>query len=109
VIVPDAPDANFPYWENLSWENADKYQPDLLLIDDRTYPQNLRQAEKQPTWSSIRAAAAGSVAPWPGYWIHTYGDFAEQLEALTAYERATQQRAPFLTMLDNRLATVRAR
>jgi iron complex transport system substrate-binding protein len=65
-------------------ENADKYQPDLLLVDDRTYPQNLRQAERQPTWRSIRAAAAGAVAPWPGYWVHTYDDFAEQLEALTA-------------------------
>ncbi len=84
VIVPDNPDKAFPYWENLSWENADKYQPDLLLIDDRSYPQNLRQAERQPTWRSIRAAAAGAVAPWPGYWVHTYDDFAEQLEALTA-------------------------
>jgi iron complex transport system substrate-binding protein len=84
VIVPDSPDKAFPYWENLSWENADKYQPDLLLIDDRTYPQNLRQAERQPTWKSIRAAAAGLVAPWPGYWVHTYDDFAEQLEGLTA-------------------------
>jgi iron complex transport system substrate-binding protein len=84
VIVPDSPDKAFPYWENLSWENADKYQPDLLLVDDRTYPQNLRQAERQPTWRSIRAAAAGAVAPWPGYWVHTYDDFAEQLEALTA-------------------------
>lgn len=84
VIVPDNPDKGFPYWENLSWENADKYQPDLLLIDDRSYPGNLRRAEKQPTWDSIRAAAAGSVVPWPGYWVHTYADYAEQLEALTA-------------------------
>lgn len=84
VIVPDNPDKAFPYWENLSWENADKYQPDLLLIDDRTYPGNLRQAEKQPTWDSIEAAAAGSEVPWPGYWLHTYSDYAEQLDALTA-------------------------
>jgi iron complex transport system substrate-binding protein len=84
VIVPDNPDKGFPYWENLSWENADKYQPDLLLIDDRGYPGNLRQAEKQPTWDSIEAAAAGSEVPWPGYWVHTYSDYAEQLEALTA-------------------------
>jgi iron complex transport system substrate-binding protein len=84
VIVPDNPDKGFPYWENLSWENADKYQPDLLLIDDRGYPGNLRQAEKQPTWDSIQAAVEGSEVPWPGYWIHTYADYAEQLEALTA-------------------------
>jgi iron complex transport system substrate-binding protein len=84
VIVPNNPDKAFPYWENLSWENADKYQPDLLLIDDRSYPENLRRAEKQPTWGEIKAAAAGSVVPWPGFWVHTYADYAEQLEALTA-------------------------
>lgn len=84
VIVPDDPDEGFPYWENLSWENADKYQPDLLLVDDRSYPGNLRQAEKQPTWDSIEAAAAESTVPWPAYWLHTYADYAEQLEALTA-------------------------
>jgi iron complex transport system substrate-binding protein len=84
VIVPDNPDKAFPYWENLSWENADKYQPDLLLIDDRSYPANLKQAERQPTWETIDAAAAGAVIPWPGYWVHTYDDYAEQLEAMSA-------------------------
>ena len=84
VIVPDNPDKAFPYWENLSWENADKYQPDLLLIDDRSYPSNLRQAERQPTWDTIGAAAEDSVVPWPGYWVHTYDDYAEQLEAMSA-------------------------
>jgi iron complex transport system substrate-binding protein len=84
VIVPDNPDKAFPYWENLSWENADKYQPDLLLIDDRSYPANLKQAERQPTWETIDAAVAGAIIPWPGYWVHTYDDYAEQLEALSA-------------------------
>jgi iron complex transport system substrate-binding protein len=91
VIVPDNPDKSFPYWENLSWENADKYQPDLLLIDDRSYPGNLRQAERQPTWDTIEAAAEDSVVPWPGFWIHTYEDYAEQLEALT---RAIEEAEP---------------
>jgi hypothetical protein len=55
-------------------------------------------------------------APVPGYDTFTLPQLrgrlrslsVDQLEALAAYERATQQRAPFLTMLDNRLATVRA-
>jgi iron complex transport system substrate-binding protein len=87
VIVPDNPDKGFPYWENLSWENADKYQPDLLLIDGRSYPSNLRQAEKQPTWDSIKAAAADATVSWPGFWIHTYEDYATELEALAATVR----------------------
>ena len=35
VIVPSTPDPAFPYWETLSFEKADAYQPDLLLFDDR--------------------------------------------------------------------------
>ena len=84
VINPDKPDKGFPYWENLSWENADKYQPDLLLIDDRAYASTVKQGEKQPTWSNIKAAKAKAYVPWPAYWMHTYGDYATQLTQLTA-------------------------
>jgi hypothetical protein len=34
---------------------------------------------------------------------------AEQIEALLAYERATRARPPYLTMLENRLTTLRSR
>ncbi len=61
VINPDNPDKGFPYWENLSWENADKYQPDLLLIDDRTYDTSVKTGEKQPTWNSIKAGQGQGV------------------------------------------------
>ncbi|WP_332642612.1 ABC transporter substrate-binding protein [Aeromicrobium sp.] len=84
VINPDNPDKGFPYWENLSWENADKYQPDLLLIDDRAYETSLKTGEKQPTWNSIKAAKAKAYVSWPAYWMHTYGEYAEQLTQLTA-------------------------
>ena len=94
VINPDKPDKGFPYWENLSWENADKYQPDLLLIDDRTYASTLKQGEKQPTWSNIEAAKAKAYVEWPAYWMHTYGEFAKQLTQLTA---AIQKADPDLT------------
>lgn len=84
VITPDKPDKGFPYWENLSWENADKYQPDLLLIDDRNYESTVKAGEKQPTWSNIKAAKAKAYVQWPAYWMHTYGEYAEQLTQLTA-------------------------
>ena len=84
VVNPNKPDKGFPYWENLSWENADTYQPDLLLIDDRSYASTLKQGEKQPTWSGIKAAKAKAYMPWPAYWMHTYGDYATQLTQLTA-------------------------
>jgi iron complex transport system substrate-binding protein len=84
VVNPDSPDKGFPYWENLSWEKADKYQPDLLLIDDRAYDSTVKQGEKQPTWDTIKAAKAKVYVPWPAYWMHTYGQYAKQLTQLTA-------------------------
>lgn len=89
LVDPDSPDPGFPYWENLSWENADKYQPDLILIDDRTYPSNLDDAQDQPTWDSIRAVEAGAVVEWPCFWIHSYSSYTTQLVKLTeAIEQA---------------------
>ncbi len=82
VTVPRDPDPKFPYWENLSWENADKYQTDLILMDDRTYETSMKSAEKQPTWKKLKAAEAGAVVPWPAYWISTYASYAEELEKL---------------------------
>ena len=83
VTVPRDPDKKFPYWENLSWENADKYQPDLLLLDDRNYDTSMKSAQKQPTWKKIKAAEADAVVPWPAYWISTYEAYAEELEKLS--------------------------
>lgn len=83
VIEPDAVDKDFPYWENLSWENADKYQPDVVLIDGRTFDESVKTAEDQPTWTSIRAAQEGQVIEWPAFWLHTYRDYAAALEKLT--------------------------
>jgi iron complex transport system substrate-binding protein len=95
VVVPDDPDDGFEYWETLSWENADKYQADLLIIDERGYPANLEQAEEQPTWRSLDAAAAGAVAVWPAFWVRTYDAYASALEDLTAsIEAADAQLVP---------------
>ncbi|RYJ06714.1 MAG: ABC transporter substrate-binding protein [Actinomycetales bacterium] len=84
VVVPDSPKADFPYWEYLSWEKADKYQADLLMLDDRGYENTIKTGERQPTWDKIKAAKAREYTPWPGYWIHTYADYTEQLTTLTA-------------------------
>jgi iron complex transport system substrate-binding protein len=91
VLNPDKPDPGFPYWENLSWENADKYQPDLILFDGRSYTDtvNAEWGKKQPTWFAIKAAKAGAVVSWPAFWLHTYGHFATELDKLsTAIESA---------------------
>ena len=83
VIVPTTPDPSFPYWQTLSFEQADTYQPDLLLFDDRNYPGNLKTLEEQPIAPSIKAFAADAYTTWPAYWLHTYGAYARELNELT--------------------------
>ena len=83
VIDPAKPDPAFPYWQTLSFEKADLYQPDLLLFDDRNHPTGYQTLENQPIAKSIKAFAAGAHTTWPAYWLHTYGDYARQLRQLT--------------------------
>ena len=87
IIVPDAVDQH-GYFENVSWENADKYQPDLLMLDNRTNTQ-LQIAQAQPTWTLMKAAAAGAVTEWPAYWLRNYGAYAGALDKLTTAIKAT--------------------
>jgi len=82
--VPDKPDKGFEYWETLSWENADKYQADLLIADQRTYPEAVEEAERtQPSWKFLKAAATNAVAEWPAWYLRNYGAYADALADLT--------------------------
>jgi iron complex transport system substrate-binding protein len=85
VIDPTKPDPEFPYWESLSFENADTYQPDVLLFDDRNHPANQETLAAQPIAEDITAYAAGAYTTWPAYWLHTYPDYTEQLRNLTEF------------------------
>lgn len=82
LIAPEVADDR-GYWETLSWENADKYQPDLLLVDNRS-ASTMETALAQPTWTLMRAAAEGQVAEWPAFWLRNYAAYAGALEKLTA-------------------------
>jgi len=83
VITPKTPDKDFPYWETLSFEKVDQYQPDLLLFDDRNYPNNYETLEKAPTAQTIEAFKAKAYTTWPAYWMHTWSTYADQLNRLT--------------------------
>ncbi len=71
------------YWETLSWENTDKYQPDLILVDNRQAA-TMETALAQPTWTLMKAAEAGAVADWPAFWLRNYKAYAGELDKLTA-------------------------
>lgn len=78
------------YWETVSWENSDKYQPDIILIDNRVAT-NRADAEAKPTWTAIKAAEAGAIGEWPAYWLRNYDAYAGELEKLTAVVEAADE------------------
>lgn len=82
LIDPEVADDR-GYWETLSWENADKYQPDLILVDNRSAT-TIETAKAQPTWTLMQAAAAGAVADWPAFWLRNYAAYSSELDKLTA-------------------------
>lgn len=82
LIDPEVADDR-GYWETLSWENADKYQPDLILVDNRSAA-TMETALAQPTWTLMKAAEAGQVTDWPAFWLRNYAAYASELEKLTA-------------------------
>ncbi|HVL51929.1 MAG TPA: ABC transporter substrate-binding protein [Actinomycetota bacterium] len=83
IVVPEKPDPGFEYWETLSWENAGKYQADLVIVDERSHPANLDDAKKRPTWRFLKAAQTEAVAIWPAYWVRNYADYSMALDRLT--------------------------
>jgi iron complex transport system substrate-binding protein len=52
------------YWEILSWENADKYEPDMFLNATRN-SYSTEQLGEQPTFAKTKAYEAGQIHTWP--------------------------------------------
>ncbi|MGW5683532.1 ABC transporter substrate-binding protein [Nonomuraea sp. NPDC003754] len=72
------------YFESLSWENADKYEADVILFDSRTQALGLEEMKKKPTFAKLPAVAKGQVYPM---WVETpysYQKWADLLEGLVA-------------------------
>ncbi|MFK4811020.1 ABC transporter substrate-binding protein [Devosia sp. ZW T5_3] len=82
--------ADSGYWETVSWERSDTYQPDIILIDNRK-PTNRASAEAKPTWTAMKAAAAGAIGEWPAYWLRNYTAYAGELDKLTAVVAAADE------------------
>ncbi|SMQ63309.1 iron complex transport system substrate-binding protein [Devosia lucknowensis] len=82
LIDPEVADDR-GYWETLSWEKADKYQPDLILVDNRS-ADTMETAKAQPTWTLMKAAEAGQVTDWPAFWLRNYHAYSAELAKLTA-------------------------
>jgi len=84
IVSPEGVDAaGNNYFETVSWENADKYPADLVMVDNRA-PSTLQSALAQPMWTTIPAVAAGAVTEWPAFWLRNYTAYAGALDLLTA-------------------------
>ncbi|MFE7117469.1 ABC transporter substrate-binding protein [Streptomyces sp. NPDC057654] len=82
VIVPGKVSGGF--FENLSWENADKYPADLILLDNRTATLQPKDLAAKPTWAKLPAVKAGQVVPWLSEPRYSYAGCAPILEDLAA-------------------------
>jgi iron complex transport system substrate-binding protein len=71
------------YYEQLSWENAATYQPEIILIDVRGYTLGEDELAKDyPTWMDIQAAQDGNVGSWSRISLN-YPDYTGQVQELT--------------------------
>jgi iron complex transport system substrate-binding protein len=83
LIVPDKLGED-DYFEALSWENADKYKADLIVLDSRTQALQPKDLASKPSWKDLPAVKAGQVIPWNPEPRFSYEGCAPLLEALAA-------------------------
>jgi iron complex transport system substrate-binding protein len=81
VIVPDKIDQQ-GYFESLSWENADKYAADVLLLDDRSVALQPKDLTGKPVWNRMPAVKAGQIVGWSSEPRYSYAGAAPLLEKL---------------------------
>ncbi|MGW1375917.1 ABC transporter substrate-binding protein [Streptomyces sp. NPDC002446] len=82
LIVPDHLDKG-GYFESLSWENADKYKADVLLLDNRTATLQPKDLAAKPSWAKLPAVKADQITPWSSEPRFSYAGAAPLLESLT--------------------------
>ncbi|TDC83326.1 ABC transporter substrate-binding protein [Actinomadura sp. 7K507] len=80
LIVPDNLDQN-GFFENLSWENAGRYEADVIMLDSRTQALQPEDLGDRPTWKDLPAVKAGQVVPWQPEPRFSYEGCAPILEA----------------------------
>lgn len=80
IVVPEIDPSEL--WETLSWEQASKYQVDLILNDARAAALSPEQLAAYPTWMAQPAVKAGQVGEWYTEFVASYAGFATVLESL---------------------------
>ncbi|MER5646912.1 ABC transporter substrate-binding protein [Streptosporangium sp. NPDC002524] len=81
LVVPEKVDDG-GFWQTLSWENADTYDADVILVDARTQSMRLEEMKKKPTFAALPAVKAGQVYEWHAEERYSYQGYADVLERL---------------------------
>lgn len=72
------------FYEELSWENADKYPADVIMLDNRSSQLQPDDLTVKPTWAQLPAVKAGQVTPRVTEPIYSYDKCALILDELAA-------------------------
>ncbi len=71
------------FFEELSWENVDKYEADVIMMDNRTGTLQPADLDKsKPTWKQLPAVKAGQVIPRVTEPIYSYAKCTPILDDL---------------------------
>ncbi|MEV4995258.1 ABC transporter substrate-binding protein [Streptomyces niveus] len=72
------------FFEELSWENIDKYPADIIMMDNRSSALQPDALTSKPTWARLPAVKAGQVVPRVTEPIYSYDKCAPILDDLAA-------------------------
>ncbi|GAA1355012.1 ABC transporter substrate-binding protein [Streptomyces beijiangensis] len=70
------------FFEELSWENADKYKADVIMMDNRSSALQPSALTSKPTWAALPAVKAGQVVPRTTEPIYSYAKCTPILDDL---------------------------
>ncbi|MEV5754867.1 ABC transporter substrate-binding protein [Actinoallomurus sp. NPDC052308] len=90
LIMPDKVSSQ-GFFEELSWENADQYPADVILLDARTSALQPKDLAAKPTWAKLPAVKAGQVTPWQSEPRFSNAGFAPIVETLAAAIQKAQK------------------
>lgn len=77
------------FFEELSWENVDKYDADIIMMDNRSSALQPDALTSRPTWAQLPAVKAGQVIPRTTEPVYSYDKCTPILDALAeAIEKA---------------------
>lgn len=82
LVEPAVQDAGDSSWETLSWERANEYEVDLILVDDRFGSIDTLMAMVPDIALRVPAVEAGQLHPWATAHAYGYGAIAALLETL---------------------------